>query len=270
MSSNNWTVTIKTDAMFTDSIWGNSGAVHTWAEIRDQNGVLQETISFTKGEGSGATADAPGAFEGINAHSDRKPTSQITIEITQSQADAIIATRDSLSLLPPPYDVFPDGIGDYNCPGNRGYSGDGECKRFNACSGRLYIDRSCRYPEFHHAFSWQRYKRYLFNRREYYWLAYRWASRRSCYCNANNVPAYTEIHGFGNVSNLRQAMERDESGVLRGLVESFSAETDSAAFRQKTLTFTKFRCKKIICSRLKRLPCCLKSKVDIKYVLSVV
>ena len=56
---------------------------------------------------------------------------------------------------------------------------------------------------------------------------------------SEEVAVLPEILGFGNVNSLRQAMEQDQSGVLRSLVESFAAETNSAvrAVRVKQIVY---------------------------------
>ena len=41
-----------------------------------------------------------------------------------------------------------------------------------------------------------------------------------------NIAALPNLMGFGNMHDLRQAMVRDESGALRGLVEQYAAEKD--------------------------------------------
>jgi len=46
---------------------------------------------------------------------------------------------------------------------------------------------------------------------------------------SDTIAALPEMAGFGNVHSLRQAMARDTSGRLQGLVESFASETDSTA-----------------------------------------
>lgn len=45
----------------------------------------------------------------------------------------------------------------------------------------------------------------------------------------DTIAALPEIAGFGNVHSLRQAMARDTSGRLQGLVESFASESDPTA-----------------------------------------
>ena len=44
-----------------------------------------------------------------------------------------------------------------------------------------------------------------------------------------DIAALPDLQGYGNVYDLQQAMVRDESGTLKGLVEQFASETDSDA-----------------------------------------
>ena len=43
-----------------------------------------------------------------------------------------------------------------------------------------------------------------------------------------DVAALPDLMGFGNMHDLRQAMVRDGSGALRGLVEQYAAEKDES------------------------------------------
>ena len=117
MTNNNWTVVIKTDAVFLlDKIIHNEGIVHLWAEIYDSNGIHQRTISFTRTSGiTEINAGITGAFDQDNAILDIRPSEQQIVSITETQAQAIMAEHDVWKNSPPPYNVIPDGTGDYNC-----------------------------------------------------------------------------------------------------------------------------------------------------------
>lgn len=107
--TDNYKVTVKNDA----SVRDGQGAVHTWLVVTEPGGKTR-TISYTLGAGGAVTNEQAGSFDN-EAQRERKPTEEVTFNITQEQAQAMIKRWGELEKTPPNYDALPDGDGDGNC-----------------------------------------------------------------------------------------------------------------------------------------------------------
>ena len=107
-------VTIKNEPYIRDG----QGFVHTWLTIEwtDSTGFHKEVISFGADGVLNAISDKPGKFD--NPDDKNRPRtvwSHMPINITDAAKDAMISKFREFQASPPPYNMTPNGTGNYNC-----------------------------------------------------------------------------------------------------------------------------------------------------------
>ena len=109
-------ITLMNDSSLTDGI----GFIHTWVEIE----VPNEEPSYFSFSNSTITSlgghDSTGSITS-EAMVGRPPTTQIRLEITEEQYDALQINISNFINNKPNYDIFPDNEGDFNCTTAVGY-----------------------------------------------------------------------------------------------------------------------------------------------------
>lgn len=109
-------ITLMNDSSLTDGI----GFIHTWVEIE----VPNEEPSYFSFSNSTITSlgghDSTGSITS-EAMVGRPPTTQIRLEITDQQYDALQINISNFINNKPNYDIFPDNEGDFNCTTAVGY-----------------------------------------------------------------------------------------------------------------------------------------------------